>query len=463
MTFVDSAFPLFLAAALAAYWLIADNGTRKLVLIVASFGFYAFWSWQLCFLLAGVGVLAWAVGIWIRRLDQRRSRWLLAAAVAANLGLLGVFKYYGFFVEQLLEAARLVGVPINVRIVEITLPIGISFYVFHAISYIVDLRTGKLKSPRGFVDVMLYITFFPQLVSGPIVRGHHFFPQLDSAREWRDVPWRAITILFLVGYFKKVAIADNLATLADPIFAAPQAYDSFSQFIATVFFGIQIYCDFSGYTDMALAVSALFGYRLMANFDAPYLSGNISDFWRRWHISLSFWLRDYLYIPLGGSRRGAARGAVALMTTMVLGGLWHGPAWTFVIWGALHGIMLSLYRVSEPIRRPLNIPWVVAIAATQWWIFLAWIFFRAEDLARAMMILRGFLWPFNYSSQGLHWTYAVAPLLLYAVHILWRRINPVARAEAAPPWLVAGAAGLFMAAIILLRAPKPVPFIYFQF
>lgn len=463
MTFVDAIFPLFLGAVLALYWLVQRNETRKIILILASFGFYAAWNWRLCFLLGGVAVVCWLVGLGIARLDRGQAKRLLVIGIAVNLAVLGAFKYYGFFIAQFNQLVAWLGFGVRARVIEIVLPIGISFYIFHAISYIVDLYRGTLDKPRRLTDVMLYISFFPQLVSGPIVRGQHFFPQLNSIRLWRDVAWRAIAILFLIGYLKKAVIADNAAALADPIFADPASFDAFSQFMATVLFGVQIYCDFSGYTDMALAVSALFGYRLRANFDAPYLAASLADFWRRWHISLSFWLRDYLYIPLGGSRGGKLNTAFALMATMVLGGLWHGASWNFVIWGALHGGMLVLYRWSAALREKIHIPWSFAIFVTLWWVSFAWVFFRAENLGRALIMLRGFLQPWSYDGTGLHWGYALMIPILFGIHVMWHAERPIERAERTSPWVIAMASGALVVAIVLLRAPRHVPFIYFQF
>jgi alginate O-acetyltransferase complex protein AlgI len=306
-----------------------------------------------------------------------RRAWL-CASLATNLGMLGFFKYWGFFVDSAAGLLTWLGFEAHMPTLHVLLPVGISFFTFQTLSYSLDVYRGNLRPTRSLLDLSLFVAFFPQLVAGPIVRAREFLPQLAERPTWDRSGTRALLLMFLVGFFKKACIADGLAPYVDAYFTAPELYDAVSARVAVLFYAAQIYCDFSGYSEMAIAAAGLLGYRLPVNFAFPYFAGNVTEFWRRWHISLSTWLRDYVYIPLGGSRGGSFATHRNLMATMLLGGLWHGAAWNFLIWGGLHGVALVAHRLW---RRVMGEARHVALTVlgpvlTFAWVCLAWIPFR---------------------------------------------------------------------------------------
>src|SRR5215211_7961334 len=322
MLFPTSGFLLFFLAVAAAMAVLDTRfAAKKAVLVLASYYFYAQWDWRFCLLLASSSALSFAAG-WLiaATADRARQRLILGVAVALHLGLLGVFKYFDFFVGSANELAQMLGLTHELPFLEILLPVGISFFTFHGISYVTDVYRGDVAVCRNPLDMTLYMSFFPQLVAGPIVRAAYFLPQLA-----------------------------RLATgLVDPVFASPGDYGGPDLLLGVYGYAVQIYCDFSAYTDIAIALAALLGFRFPPNFNQPYRAERLREFWQRWHISLSFWLRDYLYIPLGGNRHGTAKTYRNLMLTMLLGGIWHGAAWKFVMWGALHGGGLAVERMLAP-------------------------------------------------------------------------------------------------------------------
>ena len=343
MLFPTIDFGLFFALSLALVWsLNSQNNLKKVVLLALSLAFYASWNWRFLLLLLASGVISYLVGLYVDAAAARPfRRFALALGVALDLGILAYFKYLDFFIAQVLTFAHALGLNPSIAFVNVTLPVAISFMTFHAISYIVDVFRGRLAASRAPVDVFLYISFFPHLVAGPIVRAHEFLPQLASPRNAGDFSLSENMLLILGGLFKKMVIANYLAVrFVDPVFTDPSQFSRFDLIMAVYAYAIQIYADFSAYTDIAIGVAALLGYRFPQNFNQPYRALGIGDFWRRWHMTLSTWLRDYLYIPLGGNRHGALATARNLMLTMVLGGLWHGANWTFLIWGAMHGAAL---------------------------------------------------------------------------------------------------------------------------
>ncbi len=372
----------FLPAALTAYHLLGRYHDARLALLcLASLVFYGYWDVRFLPLLVGSVLVNWLLA----RLAARAAVAPLAAlGVAFNLGLLGLFKYADFFAESLLAVT---GAP-HERF-NIVLPLGISFFTFQQISYLVDLKRGRAR-PYGLLDYFVYVTFFAQLVAGPIVRHNELIPQfrrLPPAGELARMMGQG-AVLFIIGLFKKVALADPLALVADPLFAQAALGGALSAgegWLAALAFALQIYFDFSGYSDMAIGLGLLFGFRLPINFNVPYRATSIRDFWRRWHITLSRFLRDYLYIPLGGNRRGARRQTINLMITMLLGGLWHGAAWTFVAWGGLHGLALAVNHAWEERGRRLPAP--LAWAATMVFLLVTWVLFRAESFGAAAAML----------------------------------------------------------------------------
>ncbi|MFM7296734.1 MAG: MBOAT family O-acyltransferase, partial [Planctomycetota bacterium] len=390
MIFTELSFLAFFALVFGVHWALQGARARKLWLLAASYFFYAAWDWRFLSLIVGSTALDYLVGQKLEASDDERARkrWI-ALSVALNLGLLGVFKYANFFLDSALALARSLGFEASPHVLCIVLPVGISFYTFQTMSYSLDVYRRELRAVRDPLDFALFVTFFPQLVAGPIVRAIDFLPQLERKRLWSDVRVRACLTLFLVGYVKKACVGDNVSSLVDPYFKNPADFDALSAWSAVLFYAVQIYCDFSGYSDMAIATAGLFGYELRTNFEFPYLATSIRDFWRRWHMSLSSWLRDYLYIPLGGNRGSRLFQQRNLLLTMLLGGLWHGAGWNFVIWGALHGAALVAHREWE--RAGLRLPALLGLLATFWWTCLAWIFFRAPTFESALVTVRSFV------------------------------------------------------------------------
>jgi alginate O-acetyltransferase complex protein AlgI len=355
MLFCTKQFVIFFALVFALYWALPWRRARVLLLLVASFCFYAVWSKWLAVIVCLSTTLDYLIA---RGLDTDSApRWrraLLALSVGANLGLLCYFKYADFFLRSLEEALDALGLSASLPLLKVILPVGISFYTFEAISYTVDVYYRRIRAERSLPNFMLFILFFPHLVAGPIVRARDFLPQIHRRKRWS---WPRLALgaqLIVVGVFKKLAIADNMAAFADPIFKHPDWYGAAALWLAAFAYAFQVYCDFSGYSDIALGCAHLLGYKLAKNFAMPYLAANFSDFWRRWHISLSSWIRDYVFIPLGGSRGGRWRTCRNLLLTMTLAGLWHGAAWTWLLFGLAQGLLLCAHRAIRAfcVRRP---------------------------------------------------------------------------------------------------------------
>lgn len=344
--FHTQAFLAFFAVVLVAYWLLPRRWpmARIWLLVGASFHFYAAWSYELAFLVTGTTLADYLFGRAMGATNrQRLRRAVVFTSVAMNLGILCYFKYRGFFLNELYDGLSKLGYQPGfekLNPLSIFVPFGISFYTFEAISYAVDVYRRKIEPEKSLPRFLLFILFFPHLVAGPIVRAGDFLRQTRRPKRWNWVRAQVGVQLFLVGAFKKMAIADRMAMFCDPVLASPGEYNTVAMWFAVLAYAVRIYCDFSGYSDMALGAAHLLGYKLTNNFNMPYLATNVSDFWRRWHISLSTWLRDYVFIPLGGSRGSRWLNCRNLMVTMVLGGLWHGAAWGYVLWGAAHGLLL---------------------------------------------------------------------------------------------------------------------------
>jgi len=467
MLFNSLEFVVFLVIVLAVYGLTLPADwwrARKAFLIVASYLFYMSWSPPFGLLLLTSTLLDFHLAQWIERAaEQRRRRRLLAISVVVNLGILGVFKYGNFFLGSAAALLRPVLGDATVPVLDVVLPVGISFYTFESLSYAIDVYRG-MPSYESLLDFALFLSFFPHLVAGPIVRPRDFLPQLatppvvDGARIERALARIA------VGYGKKILFADVLAGYVEAVFAhGPEAPTGLNVLLGVYAYAFQIYFDFSGYTDIALGVSQLFGLRLPENFDRPYLAASPREFWQRWHISLSTWLRDYLYVSLGGNRVSRWRTYLNLFATMVLGGLWHGASWTFVLWGALHGALLALHRrISEagPGVAPRSPLWLRRLV-TFHLVCLAWIFFRAPTLAAAGSLFTRML------SPGFLWTPDSArTLFLVAVALLLHRAPPAARVREAFVRLQPDVQGVCYAGLVILLfvvAPATTRFIYFQF
>jgi alginate O-acetyltransferase complex protein AlgI len=468
MSFVEFRFLWFFLVVFIVYWTMRNNTARKVWLLLCSYLFYAAWNWKFTFLVLGSTTVDYIVGQMLGRSESLAwRRFWIATSVCVNLGVLGFFKYFNFFISSASEFLTWLGLPASVNTLNIILPVGISFYTFHSMSYTIDVYRGKQRPILNFVDLALFVSFFPPLVAGPIVRAVYFLPQLVSAKKFSNIDVRGAVMLFLAGFIKKACIADGVAPTVDRYFAHPANFTATSAWIGVLFYAIQIYCDFSGYTDMAIAAARLLGYQLPNNFQFPYFARNVSDFWRRWHISLSSWLRDYLYIPLGGNRGSRGFAYRNVMITMLLGGLWHGAAWTFVIWGALHGLALLIHR--EWIRLTEGLKW--AARAMRWlaWpitiyaVCVAWIFFRAHGLSDAGTILKQFALFQGGGNEHFHrWL-----LLLIGALVLIHWLN--SRRWFAEPWrrwpapVFAAAYGCAFAVVLLFVPPHYTPFIYFQF
>jgi len=390
MLFPTVEYALFFLVVLSVAWsLYRLPRVHKGFLLLVSYAFYGFWNWTFLPLLIGISIFAGVVAALIQRSTSpgKRKAWLVVG-VTVCLTALGYFKYTSFLLTNLLTFWGWFAPSPRIPITSPLLPLGISFFVFHAISLLADCYRGKVTQPVRLGDALLYVAFFPQLIAGPILRASRFLPQLAVPRNPHAIRINRAFLLIVGGLFKKVVISNMLATrLVDPVFSVPQSFSAGDTLLAIYGYAAQIYCDFSGYTDIAIGCALLLGFRLPRNFNAPYKATTPQEFWRRWHISLSSWMRDYLYFPLGGSRKGYLRTGFNLMVTMLLGGLWHGAAWTFVAWGGLHGLLLVAYGIWS------RSTWHELIAlhnSTAWrWISrillfhvvcVGWVFFRAPDL-----------------------------------------------------------------------------------
>jgi alginate O-acetyltransferase complex protein AlgI len=465
MLFVEDRFLVFFLVVFTVYWLLRRNGPRKVWLLLASCVFYGAWGLHflaLMFFSTGVDYLA---GGRIHRATTQAGRkfWLLFA-LTINLGLLCFFKYYNFSVTTIADALHLVGLPAGNWTLPIVLPIGISFYTFHTLSYTLDIYFRRLEPVKNPLDMGVFVTFFPTLVAGPIVRAVFFLPQLTTKRLLANVDARAAITQFTAGFIKKACISDNVAPFAGEVFSDPSAYGPAGAWLGMVLFHIQVYCDFSGYADMALGLGKLMGYELPKNFDFPYFTRSMTRFWQHWHISLGRWFTDYVYIPLGGNRLGPRRTLFNIFTIMFLSGLWHGSTWNFVIWGALHGMFMVIERAGlhDWLERK---PRLVGML----WVHFVWLFtltlFRTSDLPKGVAYMRAMFLPIGMPEP----TKALDPRLwliylgFLAVHwVMWKDLL-LPRLARVPTWGWALGLGCLLALVMPWVATNASPFIYFQF
>ncbi|MDX6658435.1 MAG: alginate O-acetyltransferase complex protein AlgI [Solirubrobacteraceae bacterium] len=464
MVFPSIEFAVFFPPVLALNWLLMSRPRlHKPFILFCSYVFYAAANPKFCLLLGGVTLGNQAAATLIDRSDSaRRRKAIVTAAVVLNLLTLGVFKYYGFFAQDVNDLLDSFGLGLPIPLVTIALPIGLSFFVFQAISYTVDVYRGLCERAKT-IDVALYLSFFPHLVAGPIVRAREFLPQLASPRDPAQVAIGTGVFLVGLGLVKKVVIADFLARhVVDPTFAVPEAYGAPDMWLAIYCYAAQIYCDFSGYTDIAIGLALLTGYVFPRNFHSPYRASSFRDFWRRWHMTLSRYLRDFLYIPLGGNRKGKWGTARNLMITMLLGGLWHGAAWGFVLWGGLHGLYLGAERIlRDRVKAPPTwVGWLIVLNL----VVLAWIPFRAPDLNIAGAFLGRLVHPgaLTLLNPGV----VIALLLVFGLQLIPER--PIEALRMRFENLSPAALGLGLATCIaVVGATVPgqavPPFIYFQF
>jgi D-alanyl-lipoteichoic acid acyltransferase DltB (MBOAT superfamily) len=474
MTFNSFPFVIFFLLVFPTYWLLRKRNPQNWLLLLASYVFYGWWDVRFLLLLAGTTIIDFFAVQQIEKYDDDRHRrgWMIFSVIV-NLVILGFFKYFGFFVDSFQSLMSQFGIELSETAVRFILPVGISFYVFHEISYAVDVYRRRVKPEKNLVIYAVYIAFFPQLVAGPITRAAHMLPQFRKARKFPTTEqWYSSGVLILSGLFKKVVLADGVAPIANELFSDPAGRGAIPLTIGVVAFAIQIYGDFAGYTDMARGVARLLGIDIPRNFEQPYLSRNITQFWRTWHISLSSFLHDYLYVPLGGNRNGRWTTYRNLFITMLLGGLWHGASWNFVVWGALQGLALSVHRAMggvEPRGRP-RAPGsddVLPIIGTFTLVSFLWIFFRATSIEHAIDYLQGFGAGLIGPEAGpwKSWFLTVAFLggVMLVIDLVDRSRDRLKPLVTTPAMLQGAFAGAAVVAIIIWSGQAPVPFIYFQF
>lgn len=475
MLFNTLEYAKFLAVVFLASWLLCRaRKLRVLFLLAASYVFYARWDYRFVPLIFASSTVDWLLGNAIARATEPRSRkrWL-TATVVLNLGVLAVFKYLNFGIDTARLLLTSLGFHPHEVALQIVLPVGVSFFTFESMSYVIDVYRKQIEPHPSYLEYLTFVAFFPHLVAGPIVRPRDLLPQFAAPARWDESEASRALFLIAIGLVKKIAIGDYLAVnLVDRVFDAPLQFSALECYAGVVGYAVQIYCDFSGYTDIAIGSALLLGVRFPKNFDAPYKAVNIQDFWRRWHISLSTWLRDYLYVPLGGNRRGPARTYVNLLITMLLGGLWHGANWTFVAWGGLHGVALAATRAfqrrrgegsgSPSARNPLST--VLGVVATFHFVCAAWIFFRADNFLGATRVFTELM---TLSTFHPNLPPAVSTVLLVglASHFVPERWYEEAGRRFSG--LPAPAQGIALSAVaVLLRrmgSAEAVPFVYFQF
>lgn len=470
MTFNSYIFWVFFAVVLGLLRLLPHRA-QNAMLVVASYVFYGAWDWRFLGLILLSTVVDYFIGLRVAAAPTKAvaKRWV-ATSMTVNLSILGFFKYFDFFIENAAAGLSAMGLDFAVPSLGIVLPVGISFYTFQTMSYTVDIYRGETRATRNFVDFALFVAYFPQLVAGPIERSSRLLPQLASPRRVDGDDFVQGLYLIVSGLFMKIVVADNMASIVDAIYGTPtDELSGMAYLVATWCFAIQIYGDFYGYSAIARGVSRWMGVSLMVNFRMPYLATNPSDFWQRWHISLSSWLRDYLYIPLGGNRGGKLLTYRNLMLTMVLGGLWHGAGWTFLIWGTLHGLMLCFYRRFCPSVRLGYGKGVLVRAASAFFFFqlvcVCWLFFRADDLGQAVAIITDICTDFRFTPLAGYALSAIAffygPFFVLDLY-LEKKGDLTAFTRVRWGWRAAAYAYAFL--MIICYAPFITSeFIYFQF
>ena len=469
MIFHSLTYLVFLALVLALYWALPRRGQNILVLI-ASYVFYG-WEhpWFLLPLWAST-IVDYSCARGMERFPNRR-RWFLIGSVAASIALLSTFKYAGFFIENLNGLLTSFGANPVQATMRLVLPAGLSFYTFQSVGYIIDVYRGRVRAVRNVLDYALYVSFFPQLVAGPIERAAHMLPQYRSVRVFDSTQWRAGFGLMLWGFFKKVVIADNVAVVANKVFALTDP--TFPMVWAGVFaFAVQIYADFSGYTDIARGTARLMGIDLMKNFNHPYLASSPADFWRRWHISLSTWMRDFIYIPLGGNRCSVARTSFNLMATFTISGLWHGASWNYVLWGVYWGLLILMQRFLGSLGVVQRIPWFAKVAITFALTCAGWLLFRERNLHQIVLDLSQspFAAPIDHWQIGI---YLVALVLFYSLPLIIHMVgtgivplrwNPTKWLPDTGRFALETSIAVFLFfGILVARSVTRSDFIYFQF
>jgi alginate O-acetyltransferase complex protein AlgI len=456
MLFTQLEFPIFFVVVLVAAWVCRTTTTRNSLLLAASYYFYAYWDYRFCGLLMLSTVVDYVVARAMEASEsQSTRRRLLGVSLMVNLGVLAFFKYCNFFIES--AAPLLESIGLSSSTLPIILPVGISFYTFQTLSYTIDVYRRVIRPTDRFLDFATYVAFFPQLVAGPIVRARELLPQLSEVPGWSTRRFYGGAQMMLRGAVKKVLLADRLGEMVDVVFAGPDLYSGTTVWIAVLAYTGQIYLDFSGYSDIAIGAAKMLGYRFPVNFKHPYLATSVANFWRRWHMTLSRWLRDYLYISIGGNRISAWVTYRNLLITMTLGGLWHGAAWTFVLWGIWHGVALAVERFLK-ISPPKFVGWLITLTI----VVLGWVLFRSESLEVAGTVFQKMV----TLSTGIDWypPLAIAALTCLVVeHAAWTtRLRRVMRLPI-DAWYSPIATTVMVWALVLYAPQGFRPFVYFQF
>ncbi len=469
MLFNSLAFFIFLAVVLVMSAVLRKYSRKAELwfLVLASAYFYGQWSWKYLLLIYTTICVDYLLGL--RYHNSERPHKYLLISLWVNLGILGLFKYFNFLLDSTNQLLVYSGFDYHFSSLELLLPVGISFYTFQSMSYMIDIHRKSLKPRTQFVDYALFVSFFPQLVAGPIVRASEFFKQLDEKRHFDFSMAQAGVMLIMVGLVKKVVFADNLALFVDPVFNQPEAYSGLLTLLAVYGFAFQIYFDFSGYTDIAIGVAKLLGFNFPRNFMHPYVSLSIQDFWRRWHMTLSRWLRDYLYISLGGNREGTYKTTRNLFLTMFLGGLWHGASWNFAIWGVLHGVYLGVERINSHwriIKLNDSLLWVKLVL--WFWVFhlvcFAWVFFRAGDLSDSTTVIQNILWWKSGGHLSLsQWYFAIFIAMCPVLHWLSARYDITSKAEVMGTKSYVLIQTLLILTLMVFSTQQSESFMYFQF
>ncbi len=427
MLFNSLDFAVFFPIVFIVYWIFSRNLTlRNTVILLSSYLFYGWWDWRFLFLIIVSSAVDYFVGQRLSKAKEAKKRKAyLALSLAVNLGFLVYFKYANFFIETFVDSFRLFGSELEHTTLNIILPVGISFYTFQTLSYTIDIYRREIKPTKDLLSFFAFVAFFPQLVAGPIERASHLLPQFHKIYRFDYDRVKSGLLLMGFGLFKKMVIADRAAILVNQVYNNPSAHTGHEVILATILFAFQIYCDFSGYSDIAIGAARTMGFDLMKNFDSPYFSKSITEFWRRWHISLSTWFRDYVYIPLGGNRKGKYRTYANLFIVFVVSGLWHGAAMTFIVWGAIHGLFIIIEKAMVSFRKKgsgiilgkkpsklLSIPFTFFIVC------FAWVFFRARTFEEALMIIQKSLEKSNTSMFDMALGKAELILLVFMIVIL---------------------------------------------
>ena len=467
MLFNSYTFLFFFSFVLIIYWSSKSKDQNK-VLLVSSYVFYGAWDYRFLSLILISTLIDFYVASYIAK-DNLRKRIYLCISIFVNLGLLSLFKYYGFFLESLSALLSLLGIGMRLPAIDLIVPVGISFYTFQTMSYTIDVYKGKIKPIDNIYDFALYVSFFPQLVAGPIERSYNLIPQIKNLRYFNRVNLIEASYLILYGLFMKTVLADNMSILVDAIYSNDSSFSGLDLLLATYAFSFQIYGDFAGYSSIAIGTAKLLGFNLIKNFDSPYFSSSPSEFWKKWHISLSSWLRDYLYIPLGGNRFGKTKRYRNLMITMLLGGLWHGASWTYIIWGFYHATLLIVYGLISigPVEQRadnqnLFKPFKVIVLYNL--ICLGWLVFRCESLSKVFLILERILNDFHATD----YTFATACIILFFAlpifsHEFWEIQRGIRSFNDRPILSLIITKIYFIIMIIIFQAPTQKEFIYFQF